>query len=77
VVNWNSGPAVQAAMAGVPVFVGPDSLARAVGNQDFSLIESPVMPDRGQWLIDISHTEWTTDELASGDPQNNIKHLLH
>ena len=73
VINWNSGPGVQAAMAGVPVFVGASSLAAPVGNQDLSHIEKPVRPDRANWLVDIAHTEWTVNELATGYP---IKRLL-
>ena len=73
VINWNSGPGVQAAMAGVPVFVGASSLAAPVGNLDLSQIEKPVRPDRDNWLVDIAHTEWTVNELATGYP---IKRLL-
>jgi hypothetical protein len=73
VINWNSGPGVQAAIAGVPVFVGASSLAAPVGNQDLSQIEKPVRPDRANWLVDIAHTEWTVEEIATGYP---IKRLL-
>jgi hypothetical protein len=66
VVNWNSGPACQAVLKGVPVFTGPDSLAAPMGLQDWNLIESPLRTDRSQWLIDLAHTEWTLDEIASG-----------
>lgn len=77
VVNWSSGPGPQAIMAGVPAFVGPDSLAAPVGNFDLSLIESPETPDRCQWLINISHTEWTVDELATGQPQQILAQRLN
>jgi hypothetical protein len=73
VINWNSGPGVQAAIAGVPVFVGASSLAAPVGNLDLSQIEKPVCPDRANWLVDIAHTEWTVEEIATGYP---IKRLL-
>lgn len=68
VVNWNSGPGSQAIMHGVPAFVGPSSLAAPVANLDLSQIESPVRPDRSKWLINLSHTEWTCEELATGKP---------
>jgi hypothetical protein len=73
VINWNSGPGVQAAIAGVPVFVGASSLAAPVGNQDLSQIEKPVRPDRANWLVDVAHTEWSVEEIATGYP---IKRLL-
>ena len=68
VVNWNSGPGSQAVMSGVPAFVGRDSLAAPVANLDWSQIETPARPDRSEWLINLSHTEWTCDELATGKP---------
>jgi len=68
VVNWNSGPGSQSVIAGIPAFVGPDSLAAPVGNLDWSKIESPVKTDRDQWIIDIAHTEWTVAEIATGEP---------
>lgn len=74
VVNWNSGIGVTAAMQGIPVFVGHDSLASAVANLDLQQIESPNRPDRRAWLEMISHTEWTLDEIASGEP---LARLLH
>jgi hypothetical protein len=68
VVNWNSGPGSQAVVSGVPAFVGPTSLAAPVANLDWSQIESPARPDRSEWLINLSHTEWTCAELATGQP---------
>jgi hypothetical protein len=68
VVNWNSGPGSLAVMSGVPAFVGPTSLAAPVANLDWSQIETPVRPDRSEWLINLAHTEWTCAELATGLP---------
>ena len=68
VVNWSSNPGPQAVIAGVPVFVGPDSLAYDVANLDLANIESPHMPNRENWLVNYAHTEWTVDEIRSGIP---------
>lgn len=68
VINWNSGPGSQAVIAGVPAFVGPNSLAAPVANLDWNQIEHPVRPDRESWLNELAHTEWTTAELATGQP---------
>lgn len=73
VINENSGPGCQSIIAGVPAFVGTDSLAAPVANLDLLDIEKPWMPDRTAWLEDIAHTEWTTQEIASGLP---IQRLL-
>lgn len=68
VVNWSSGIAITAALHGIPVFVGPDSLALPVGTTDLSRIETPPMPDRERWLRQVGHSEWTLAELATGQP---------
>lgn len=72
VINENSGPGCQSIIAGVPAFVGVDSLAAPVANLDLLDIEKPWMPDRTAWLQDIAHTEWTTEEIASGLPVQRL-----
>ena len=76
VVNWSSNPATHAVMQGVPVFVGPSSLAYDVGNKDFTTIGMPKRPDRTQWLNDIAHIEWTLEEIAEGKPLNRLTSYL-
>lgn len=68
VVNFNSGPGIISVLNGVPAFVGASSLAAPVGNLDLAAIESPLMPDRNRWLLELAHTEWTVDELSTGFP---------
>lgn len=67
-VNWSSNPGTLAAIKGIPVFTGPDSLAWEVANKDFKSIENPLTPDRQQWLNDLAYTEWTIQEIATGYP---------
>ena len=73
VVNHNSGPGSLAVLSGVPAFVHSSSLAAPVGNLDLSTINDPVKPDRTAWLERLAHTEWYTDEIATGLP---LKRLL-
>jgi len=68
VVSWCSNPGPHSVINGVPVFTGPSSLAWPVANSDYSQIESPLMPDRTQWLNDYAHTEYTLDEIREGIP---------
>lgn len=77
VVNYNSGPGPQAVLAGVPAFVGQSSLAASVGNLDLSTINNPLRPDRTQWLEQIAHTEWYTDEIATGLPLKRLMLSKH
>lgn len=71
VINFNSGPAIQAAIFGVPIICDSSSLAYPVSDQ-FENIEKITLKPREQWLIEISHTEWTTDEIRSGVPFRRI-----
>ena len=64
-VNYNSGPGIQAAIAGVRPMVEFSSLAYPVG-VGFADIEQPYAQDRETWLTQICHTEYTLDELRRG-----------
>jgi hypothetical protein len=65
VVNYNSGPGIQAAIAGSRPVVHESSLAAPV-SIDWADIEKSYDIDRQQWLIEICHTEYTVEELRTG-----------
>jgi len=65
IVNYNSGPGIQAAIAGARPIVDFTSLAYPVG-VDIADIEQPYDLDRELWLTQISHTEYTVPELEQG-----------
>lgn len=65
VVNYNSGPGIQAAIAGVRPIVNNTSLAYPV-SVGFADIEQPYTIDRDLWLAQICHTEYTVEELRNG-----------
>ena len=73
-ISYSSNPGIHSIVNGVPAFVSNHSLAYPVGNNiDFlHNIENPMMPDRTQWLNDLSYTEWTVDEIAAGIPLSKI-----
>jgi len=62
VVNYNSGPGIQAAIAGCRPIVHHSSLAAPVGVA-YVDIEKPYNIDRETWLVQICHTEYTLEEL--------------
>lgn len=64
-VNYNSGPGIQAALAGTRPIVDSSSLAYPV-SIDIKDIEQPYTVDRHQWLVEICHTEYTLEELGKG-----------
>ena len=76
VVNWSSNPGIHAAIEGIPIFVGPNSLAYTVGNHSFKTLNSPIKPCREQWLNDLAYTEWTTNEISTGEPLNRLMLFL-
>ena len=67
VVNHNSGPAVQAAIAGIPVVCDSTSLAGEISGK-FEEIETIKLPPRDEWFLKLCHTEWTVPEIAEGMP---------
>lgn len=67
VVNYNSGPAIQAAIAGVPVVCDLSSLAWPVSSV-IPQISHPTLPDRRQWFVELCHSEWTVQEIEKGIP---------
>ena len=64
-VNYNSGPGIQAALAGTRPIVDPTSLAHPVGIT-LKDIEQPYTVDRDLWLTQICHTEYTLKEIREG-----------
>lgn len=71
VINYNSGPAVQAAIQGTPVICDSSSLAYPV-SEKLENIENIVLPNRDEWFLKLCHTEWTADEIASGIPISRL-----
>lgn len=67
VVTHSSNVAVEAVLAGVPVFVVPGSSAAPVGNVDLANLERPAMPDdREIWWTSLMCQQFTPAEMRSG-----------
>lgn len=66
-VTYTSNVAVDALLAGVPVFCSAPCASYRMGTPDFSRIEHPVMPDdREQWAAALAANQWTIKEMRSG-----------
>jgi hypothetical protein len=65
VVNHNSGPGIQSAIAGTRPIVHASSLAHPI-SISVEELEKPYAIDRDQWLVEICHTEYTVDEIEKG-----------
>ena len=69
VVCHNSTPSSVATIEGIPAFITDDPgycQAGDVANTDLALIETPVMPDREQWIRKLAQCHWSFDDLRSG-----------
>lgn len=75
VVNYCSGPSIQAPIRGIPIICDRSSLAFPVSSR-LRDIESPKIPNREEWFIKICHTEWTIDEISQGIPQKYLINQL-
>ncbi len=75
VVNYNSGPGIQAAIAGARPVVDSSSLAAPVGIS-IADIEQSYATDRDLWLVQIAHTEYTLEEIAQGTWIHRIQAAL-
>lgn len=64
-VNYNSGPGIQSALAGTRPLVDATSLAHPVGIK-IQDIDNTYTVDRDQWLTEICHTEYKINEIAQG-----------
>jgi hypothetical protein len=65
VVNYCSGPGIQAAISGTRPIVGAHSLALPV-SVTIKDLDRPYNIDRDQWLVEICHTEYTVQEIKEG-----------
>ena len=76
VVNFNSGPALQAALNGTPVVCDRTSLAAEI-SEKIENIENPVLLDREDWFLKLCHSEWTVEEISAGIPLDRLIKEIH
>ncbi len=65
VVNYCSGPGIQAAISGTRPVVGVYSLAAPV-SVAITDLDKTYEVNRDQWLVEICHTEYTVKEIEKG-----------
>lgn len=75
VINHNSGPCIQAAISGTPIICDSSSLAFSVAEK-WENLENPQLPDREEWFLKLTHTEWTVEEIAQGIPLKRLESHL-
>ena len=69
-MTWSSNSAVEALLAGIPVFVQAKHAASyRMGTPDLTKIENPVAPSdniRLRFFQALAANQWTAEEIASG-----------
>lgn len=79
-VNYNSSPAVQAAIEGIPVFItdpNPErSQAYPVANTKLKAIENPTLYERQEWIERIAMSHWHFDELSNGSAWAHMRNYI-
>lgn len=75
IVNFNSGPGIQAGIAGCPVIVDSSSLAHPITITIQDIDQRPLV-DRDQWFVEICHTEYTLTEIKQAQWVKRIGQYL-
>lgn len=75
VINYNSSPAVAAAIEGIPSFVldPSNSQAAEVSHHDLKDLENIREFDRESWIIKIAQMHWSLDELKDGTAWQHLR----
>jgi hypothetical protein len=72
-VTHMSCAAVEALVAGVPVFCTGRCAARWMGSSDLSMIETPYYPERRQEFMEVlAENQWTVEEMKSGTAWSDL-----
>jgi hypothetical protein len=79
-VTNGSNACFEAVLAGVPVIVLGDAVARPLSSTRLGDIEAPRLAGDAEverWLGNIAYCQWTIEEMAAGAAWNHVKdHLL-
>jgi hypothetical protein len=77
-VGYNSTPNVVARIEGVPGYLEDPthSWANGVSFTDLEQILNPPMPDRGEWIHQISNIHWSNEEVRTGQLWSAIKNYI-
>jgi hypothetical protein len=78
VVTHNSTASIDSCIRGIPTFCTSDlAICWNVANTDLLKIESPIYPDRTQWVYDLGYKQWTEKEIKNGTVFKRFKEKLN
>jgi hypothetical protein len=77
VVTHNSTASIDSCIRGIPTFVTSNlAICWPVANTDLLKIETPIYPDRTQWVYDLGYKQWTEKEIKNGTVFKRFKDKL-
>jgi len=77
VVTHNSTASIDSCIRGIPTFVTSNlAICWPVANTDLLKIETPIYPDRTQWVYDLGYKQWTEKEIKDGTVFKRFKDKL-
>lgn len=79
-VTHGSSICLESILAGVPVIVLGEAVAKPISSHDLLEIESPRLATEDevwQWLSNLAYQQWTLGEFASGEAWENIKRVIY
>ena len=74
-VAWGSNSLVDATLAGCPTLAF-DPIAMTWDISIHSVGQTPILPDRQEWLNRISYAQWTNDEFRDGTAWQHVRQYL-
>lgn len=75
-IGWTSNALTEAACYGVPVYcMSAGAMAWPISLTNFNEIDKvhTSLPDRTQWLYNLSYCQWTREEIRDGIAWNHIR----
>jgi len=76
IVNYCSGPGINAVISGTNIVVDKKSLAYPMSIKLKQIENPPRKKNKDKWLVEISHTEYTVDEINNGLWLTRLKNAL-
>ena len=77
IITHNSTASIDSCIRGVPTFCTSNlAICWSVANTDLLKIESPIYPDRTQWVYDLGYKQWTEKEIKDGTVFKRFKEKL-
>jgi|TARA_Y100000310_G_C20704101_1_gene833193 hypothetical protein len=75
IVTFSSTTAALAVLDGVPIFaLDPGSIVYDIANTELTeeLLHKPAKYDREQWAYDLAYSQWTAEEMETGEPWRRL-----